>query len=125
MNRAGREDDASAVAAVLTEAQVEYAQWAERMSELAKKMPGYISHKTFFAQDGERVTLVEFESEAAQRAWAQHPEHIEAQRRGRKEFYSEYRVQICNVQRKVYIRRNRSFLQGDQPCNTVLWDTAR
>ncbi len=70
------------------------------MSELAKTMPGYISHKGFVADDGERVTLVEFESEAAQRAWAMHPEHLVAQRKGRQDFYSEFRIQICTVQRQ-------------------------
>ncbi len=75
--------------------QKEYMRWAERMSALAASMPGYIAHKSFAAEDGERVTLVEFESEETQRAWAMHPEHLEAQRRGRNEFYSEYRLIIC------------------------------
>jgi len=78
----------------------EYLQWASRMAELAGKMPGYISHKGFVADDGERVTLVEFESEELQRAWARHPEHLEAQRKGRKDFYSEFRIQVCAVQRQ-------------------------
>ena len=85
---------------VRPETQEEYARWAARMSELAKSMPGYISHKGFVADDGERVTIVEFESEAAQRAWAMHPEHLEAQRKGRRDFYSEFRLQICLVQRQ-------------------------
>lgn len=83
------------------EAQQEYMQWAARISELAKRMPGYISHKGFVAEDGERVTLVEFESEEAQRAWRTHPEHIEAQKKGRQAFYSEFRLQICSVQRET------------------------
>jgi heme-degrading monooxygenase HmoA len=69
------------------------------MSELARKMPGYLSHKGFVAEDGERVTLVEFESEEALRAWSVHPEHVQAKKKGRASFYSEYRVQICAVQR--------------------------
>jgi heme-degrading monooxygenase HmoA len=77
-----------------------YQPWAERMSVLARGMPGYISHKTFTAADGERVTLVEFESEAAQRAWAMHPEHLEAQNKGRTEFYSEFHIQVCSVVRE-------------------------
>ena len=35
----------------------EYTEMAVRMSELAKTMPGYISHKSFTAEDGERVTI--------------------------------------------------------------------
>jgi antibiotic biosynthesis monooxygenase (ABM) superfamily enzyme len=36
----------------------EYVALVDRMIELAKTMPGYISHKGFFADDGERVTIV-------------------------------------------------------------------
>ena len=81
------------------EAQEEYARWAVRMSELARSMPGYVSHKGYVSDDGERVTIVEFDSEEAQRAWAAHPEHVEAQEKGRKDFYLEYRPQVCTVQR--------------------------
>jgi len=84
---------------VKSEAQEEYARWAARMGEIARHMPGYISHKGFLAEDGERVTIVEFESEQAQRAWSLHPEHLEAKKKGRASFYLEYRVQICSVQR--------------------------
>jgi heme-degrading monooxygenase HmoA len=84
---------------VKPEAQEEYGRWAARMSELARKMPGYISHKGFVADDGERVTIVEFESEETQRAWSLLPEHVEAKKKGRASFYSEYRLQVCTVQR--------------------------
>ena len=77
----------------------EYGTWATRMSELAKTMPGYISHKGFVAPDGERVTIVEFETEEQQVAWARLPEHLDAQRKGRASFYSEYHIQVCTVHR--------------------------
>lgn len=78
-----------------------YPDMAARMSELARSMPGYISHKGFVAEDGERVTLVEFESEEAQRAWRAHPEHVAAQKMGRQSFYAEFRLQICSVLRET------------------------
>ena len=81
------------------DAYAEYAPLATRMSELAKTMPGYIAHKVFTAEDGERVTIAEFETEEAMRNWARHPEHVAAQQQGRDKFYSEYRVQVCSVQR--------------------------
>ena len=83
------------------EAQEEYAPWAERMSALARTMPGHFSHKTFVAEDGERLTLVEFASQEAQRAWGRHPEHVAAQAKGRSAFYSEYCIQVCAVQREA------------------------
>src|SRR4051812_48644559 len=85
-------------------AEKEYGQWAARMSELARSMPGYISHKGFVAEDGERVTLVEFESEEAQRAWSLHPEHLQAKKKGRKDFYAEFRVVVCvSVRESSYV----------------------
>ena len=79
--------------------QEEYGRWAARMSELAREMPGYVSHKGFTAADGERVTIVEFASEEALRAWAIHPEHVAAKKLGRDSFFSDYRVQVCEVRR--------------------------
>jgi len=81
------------------EAQQEYSQWASRMSALAKQMSGYVSHKVFVAEDGERVTIVEFDSEETHRAWSMHPEHVEAKKKGRRDFYLEYRIQVCDVRR--------------------------
>jgi heme-degrading monooxygenase HmoA len=83
------------------EAEPEYSEWAAHMSELAAAMPGYVSHKGFVAPDGERVTIVEFATEDAHRAWARHPEHVAAQKKGRKDFYAEYRLQICRVERET------------------------
>ena len=81
------------------DALAEYTDWAERMSVLARTMPDYVSHKGFTAADGERVTIVEFATEEGLRAWATHPEHVEAKRRGRAGFYSEYSLQVCTEQR--------------------------
>jgi len=78
----------------------EYVALVQRMTELAATMPGYISHKGFFADDGERVTIVEFESEEGMRAWRMHPEHRAAQRKGREVYYSEYHLQICELTRE-------------------------
>jgi len=81
------------------DAQPEYNLMATRMSALAKSIPGYVAHKGFVAEDGERVTIVEFESEEALHKWRVHPEHVKAKRSGIESFFSEYRVQICTVMR--------------------------
>lgn len=82
-----------------SENQEEYLSWASRMSLLVAKIPDYVSHKGFVSADGERVTIVEFSSEEGMKAWATHPQHLEAKKKGRESFFSEYRVQICNVLR--------------------------
>jgi heme-degrading monooxygenase HmoA len=84
----------------------EYVALVDRMVEIAADMPGYISHKGFFAEDGERVTIVEFESEEAQRAWRMHPEHRDAQRKGREVYYQDFSVQVCQVIRENRFKRD-------------------
>ena len=76
------------------------------MVELAAGMPGYISHKGYAAEDGERCTIVEFESEEAQRAWRMHPEHRTAQQAAREMFYETYNLQICQLKRQSKFDRN-------------------
>jgi heme-degrading monooxygenase HmoA len=83
----------------------EYIALVDRMVEIAVTIPGYISHKGFFAEDGERVTIVEFEHEDGMRAWRMHPEHRAAQKKGREIYYSEYRIQVCNVVRDAIFKR--------------------
>ena len=78
----------------------EYYATAARMSEIARSMPGYVSHKTFTAEDGERVTVVEFSDEMSQRQWSTEVRHLEAKKRGRAAFYTEYKLQVCEVIRE-------------------------
>ncbi|MBA2743268.1 MAG: antibiotic biosynthesis monooxygenase [Chthoniobacterales bacterium] len=80
--------------------QDEYGPMAQRMSELARNVPGYISHKGFVAEDGERVTIVEFESEEALERWRVDPDHRVAKRYGFESFFSEFKFQICSVIRE-------------------------
>lgn len=77
----------------------DYTRMAAEMKALARSMPGFLSMKTFVAEDGERVSIVEFASEETHAAWREHPAHREAQRLGRERFYSAFRIQVCRVER--------------------------
>jgi heme-degrading monooxygenase HmoA len=91
----------------------EYGPMAKRMSELARTVPGYISHKGFVAEDGERVTIVEFESEEALQEWRGHPEHGKAKKRGIESFFSAYKFQICSVIRaREWLAKAKTELAG-------------
>jgi heme-degrading monooxygenase HmoA len=81
------------------EAAAAYAVHAQRMSELARGLPGYVEHKVFVAEDGERVTVVRFADAASHAAWARHPEHVEAQRAGRASYYVEYSIAVAPLER--------------------------
>jgi heme-degrading monooxygenase HmoA len=82
----------------------EYAYWFSRMSALAREMPGYISHKGYVAEDGERVTLFEWETAETLHAWATHPEHLAVKKIGREKFYAEYHIQVCEQVRESKFR---------------------
>lgn len=78
----------------------EYNHWFLRMVELARNMPGYISHRGYAADNGDRLTLFEWESADTLEAWATHPEHLKVKRLGREKFYAEYHLQVCEVVRE-------------------------
>lgn len=75
----------------------EYGTLASEMSRLAGSMQGFVSEKTFVADDGERVTIVLFADAASQRAWRDDPSHRRAQERGRAALYSEYSLYSATV----------------------------
>ena len=73
----------------------EYGSVAPRILELAKGMPGFVSFDAFTSDDGERVSVIHFETLEHVRAWREHQEHRAAQKQGREQFFSEYSLQIC------------------------------
>ena len=75
----------------------DYAKIAERMSELAKKQPGYLGHESAREEIG--ITVSYWESLEAIRNWKMNSEHLFAQKKGRDEFYSKYKVRIARVER--------------------------
>ena len=71
-----------------------YSEDAAGISALARTMAGYVEHKVFTADDGERVTVVTFADPDSHRGWREHPEHRAAQRRGITDYYSEYSIAV-------------------------------
>jgi heme-degrading monooxygenase HmoA len=65
------------------------------MEEMARRQPGFISFKSYVADDGEVIALSEWENEDAALAWRKVAEHSAAQSRGRAEFYEEYTLFAC------------------------------
>ncbi len=78
----------------------DYAATAERMERLARSMPGLLEFKTFSADDGERVSIIVFDTPQHHAAWRSHAEHVEAQRLGREKFYEFYDITVADVVRR-------------------------
>src|SRR5690606_20305870 len=75
--------------------QVAYDREAERMEELARQQPGFLSFKGYASDDGELIAVSEWDDEAAALGWRKVAEHRAAQQRGRDAYYEEYTLFAC------------------------------
>lgn len=76
----------------------EYEETATRMLELVSSMPGFVGMDYAEVEGGE-LLVARFESHEALAAWRNHPEHQAAQKRGREQFFSSYRIEVCDTVR--------------------------
>jgi heme-degrading monooxygenase HmoA len=76
-----------------------YLTRAEEVYRIAITMPGLRYANDYAAEDGERVSVIEFDTLEHLTAWRDHPEHLKAQEEGRSRWYASYSIQICKVER--------------------------
>jgi heme-degrading monooxygenase HmoA len=76
-----------------------YDEAAARMTELAATIPGYLGIESTRSSDGTGITVSYWTDEAAIEQWRQHPDHLDAQARGRSEWYEWYEVRVARVER--------------------------
>jgi heme-degrading monooxygenase HmoA len=81
---------------------------AGRMEALAKEQPGYLSFKSYVADDGEVIALSEWADEASARAWGRQVEHAEVQGRGRAAYYENYTLFACADPRIHKFKRSKT-----------------
>lgn len=76
-------------------------EYAARSAELAEQVehhPGFlrrISMRDPVTREG--ITLAWFTGDEAVQAWKRHPDHAQAQRRGRESFYDAYHLTVAEV----------------------------
>ena len=76
----------------------EYTRVAARMRELAMTEFGCLDFQAVTEGDDE-VAISRWPDEASIRAWRQHPEHLEAQRKGRERWYRSWSIEVAEVTR--------------------------
>ncbi|MDF8333210.1 antibiotic biosynthesis monooxygenase [Novosphingobium sp. HBC54] len=67
-----------------------YGADAQAMEDLAARQPGFLSFKSYTAEDGEVIALSEWTDEAAALAWRKVAEHAAMQAKGRSDYYEDY-----------------------------------
>ena len=81
-----------------TEGDDGYSEMAQKMEALAKEQPGYIDYESAREEIG--ITISYWESLEAIAKWKANTEHLFAQQKGIKTWYSWYKVRICLVERE-------------------------
>jgi heme-degrading monooxygenase HmoA len=82
-------------------------KFAGKMMALGTAMLGFEEIKEYKADDGESMVLATFKTRPEMIAWRDHAEHKEVPARGRKRYFTEYDVRICEV------IRHYSFADGN------------
>jgi len=87
----------------LTENNQGYAEMAQQMEKLAKRQPGYIDFESARGDIG--ISISYWESLKAIADWKANADHLFAQQKGIKDWYSWYKVRICLVEREYDFTR--------------------
>jgi len=74
-----------------------YDQTAQRMVELASTQPGFLGVES--ARDSLGITVSYWRSLEDIAAWRAHAKHTLAREQGRQQWYSQFQVRICRVER--------------------------
>jgi len=95
-------DFKSYYAVIFTSTQTEnsegYNEMAQKMEDLAKEQDGFIGIDS--AREAVGITVSYWKSLDAIKIWKQNSEHLLAQQKGRKQWYSWYNTRICKVERE-------------------------
>ena len=75
-----------------------YIEMAQKMEQLAKEQPGFISVESARNEIG--ITVSYWESLEAIRNWKENVDHLEAQQKGRSIWYESYKVRIAKIERE-------------------------
>lgn len=76
-----------------------YADMADRMVVLARQQPGFLGIDTTRDESGFGMTVSYWKDIESIKLWRNHPEHLEAQKKGQTEWYQSYSLQIAKVER--------------------------
>jgi len=75
-----------------------YSEMAELMETLASKQPGFIGIESARNEIG--ITVSYWQNLESIKTWKTNLDHLVAQKKGRQQWYSYYKVRICKVERE-------------------------
>lgn len=84
----------------------DYSTVAYKMEELAKQQPGFLDVESVRDHSGLGITISYWESLEAIENWKQNVLHKEAKKRGREQWYENFHLRICLVEKEFKFHRN-------------------
>jgi heme-degrading monooxygenase HmoA len=84
--------------AEINQLDAEYSATADRMRQLALSEFGCLEFHAL-TEGSEEIALSYWPDLDSMARWRAHPEHVQAQDRGRNEWYRRYRVEITRIER--------------------------
>ncbi len=90
-----------------------YHEMAEEMVALAKTMPGYLGFESARGEDGFGFAISYWASEDAIKNWKRQADHLNAQRRGRSDWYEDYAVRVAKVERAYRMKKQETVTGED------------
>ncbi|MGB0891829.1 MAG: antibiotic biosynthesis monooxygenase family protein [Flavobacteriaceae bacterium] len=88
---------------LVTDDLTEYQETADRMDKLAEQQEGYLGVE--FARDEVGITVSYWKDLESIAKWKNNIEHTEARNRGRAQWYKQYQLRICKVEREYGFKK--------------------
>jgi heme-degrading monooxygenase HmoA len=82
-----------------------YKKMAAAMEEAAKKQAGFLHMESVRGPEGFGITISYWHSLDAIKEWKQHTQHQSAQKAGKEKWYSDYKVEICKIEKKYSMEK--------------------
>jgi heme-degrading monooxygenase HmoA len=82
-----------------------YGAMAERMLALARAQPGFLGVESARDPSGVGITVSYWRDADSVARWREHAEHLEAQARGRADWYEAFELRVARVERAHGLRR--------------------
>ncbi len=77
-----------------------YSKMAKELKEILSGFDGFLGAESLRRDDGFGVTISYWDSLESIKRWKNNPKHLEAQEKGKKIWYQEYKIRIAKVKRE-------------------------
>ncbi len=80
-----------------------YIETSKRMQDLAAKQNGFLGIES--SRDDLGITVSYWKNKEAILEWKNNLEHLQARKKGREEWYQQYQLRICKVEREYGFKK--------------------